>query len=153
MNPKLTDNIAEELPDIPEQHIDFARYIAMGKKQSDAYRLAISPTAKPETVWCEASKLANNPKVRQWIDALKRDTFQEASYSREQYLKDCLEFRDEARKAGNMGAGYQYQQLIGKVAGHVVERTEDLTVKKRDESVDERLERLTGNKQNGKHLH
>lgn len=51
----------------------FAQCIALeGMNQSDAYRECFdTENYKPESIWCEASKLANEPKVVQRIRELK----------------------------------------------------------------------------------
>jgi hypothetical protein len=48
---------------------EFAKGVAKGLTQSDAYRQAYDTEGKPSIVNCEASKLANNPKIAQVIEA------------------------------------------------------------------------------------
>ena len=47
----------------------FAKGVANGLTQSDAYRLAYDTEGKSSIVNCEASKLANSPKIAQLIEA------------------------------------------------------------------------------------
>lgn len=57
---------------LTQQQEDFARAVADGKTQADAYRSSFSvrPGTKPNTVWNEASKLADRPKVAARIEEL-----------------------------------------------------------------------------------
>ena len=48
---------------------EFAKGVAKGLTQSDAYRQAYDTEGKSSIVNCEASKLANNPKIAQLIEA------------------------------------------------------------------------------------
>jgi phage terminase small subunit len=53
----------------PKQR-QFAQLVANGATYTDAYRQAYSDRGKPATARCEASKLANLPKMAEEIDRL-----------------------------------------------------------------------------------
>lgn len=60
----------------------FARLVAEGNSQADAYRQAFNSKAKPESVHVEASKLCADPKVSLRIQELKDDLAEKSLWKR-----------------------------------------------------------------------
>ena len=53
---------------------EFCRFVSQGDSQSDAYRKAFNvKTAKPETVWQMASKMAKKPQVKALLESLFKE--------------------------------------------------------------------------------
>lgn len=142
----------KDLPDIPDNHIIFARLVAEGKTQSDAYRAAVGDTAEATTIWCNASKLASDTKVRQWIDAFKREVFDMHAYTAEAHIKDLQEAVQLCKANGNMGALVNALKAIGQVSGHYIERHENVNETRRQE-LEERMQALAKPEKQQESLH
>jgi len=147
MQNQKTDSIdpIADLPDISEDHLLFARMIAEGKTQSDAYRRAVSDNPHAPTVWTESSKIANNPEVRLWIDAFKREVFNEHAYTASAHVQELNEAIQLCKANGNMGAMVNAMKAKGQVAGHYIERHENVNETRRQE-LSERINLLTNDK-------
>ena len=141
---KLTDNQdpIQDLPDIQDNHILFARLIAEGKSQSEAYRIAIGDTAEAKTIWVNSSKLAADTKVRLWIDAFKREVFNMHLYTAEMHVQELNEAVQLCKANGNMGALVNALKAKGQVAGHYVEKHENVNETRRQD-LQERMSTLT----------
>ena len=62
------DNQQDSLPDLTEKQMNFVLGIQKELSKSDAYRQACDCTnMKPDSIWCNASKLASSTKVAQWL--------------------------------------------------------------------------------------
>jgi hypothetical protein len=155
MQNQKTDNIdpIKDLPDIQENHLLFARLIAEGKSKSDAYRIAVSNETTAASLWALSSKLAADIKVRLWIDAFKREVFNSQAYTAEKHVQELYEAVQLCKANGNMGALVNALKAIGQVAGHYVERTENINETRRQD-LKERMGLLTSNKEEkGEALH
>lgn len=143
MSGEISMKLNTTLPDIAENHVEFAKALAKGARKSDAYRQYISPTAESSTVWAAASRLAADVKVIAWRNAFKRDLIDELGakefYTLKEHLKDLDELAEEAKNAGNYGAAATCKVSQGKAAGLYVNYSE-ITVK--DESVEKLYELL-----------
>ena len=72
--------------------MNFVLGIQKGLSKSDAYRQAYDCTnMKPDSIWCNASKLASSTKVAQWLAYLKASQITEAVYTKKQHLADMAE--------------------------------------------------------------
>lgn len=144
MQNQKTDNIdpVQDLPDIQDNHILFARLIAEGKSQSEAYRSAIGNTAEAKTIWVNSSKLASDTKVRLWIDAFKREVFNANAYTAEKHVQELYEAVQLCKANGNMGALVNALKAIGQVSGHYIERHENVNETRKQELQD-RMQLLT----------
>lgn len=144
-NQKTKPVQAEDLPDIQENHLLFAKCIAEGKTQSDAYRMAIAgPDTTDESIWVQASKLANDNKVRLWIDALKLNVLNATSYSMEMHIAELEEARQLSKNSGNMGAMVNATVAKGKATGKYIDRVEHINTVKTHKSLEDKLSKIIG---------
>lgn len=78
----------------------FAQAVASGMSQAEAYRTHydVDPECKPETIWVESCKLANDPNVSQRVKLLKDEIAAKALWTREdsvRTLKSVIEGNDK----------------------------------------------------------
>jgi hypothetical protein len=142
-----TDSVdpVQDLPDIQDNHILFARLIAEGKSQADAYRQAIGDDCQAASLWANASRLASNDKVRIWIDAFKREVFNSHAYTADKHVQELYEAVQLCKANGNMGALVNALKAIGQVSGHYIERHENVNETRKQELA-ERMNLLTNEK-------
>ncbi len=118
MNMKLT----------PKQ-LHFCQCIANGMSQADAYKESfnVGSNTKLNTIYSEASKLANNPKISKRIDYLinlKEKALVASSVSvRERVLKKLEHFMDNAQPSDSMKI--RSAELLGKSVGLFKEVIQD----------------------------
>lgn len=130
---KMTDGIdlsevAADLPELTPQQMAFVEGILQGKSASEAYRLSYDASSMGKnSVWVEASRLRHHADVSLWIDAAKAAGFGRISCTFEDHMTELARLRGVAERSGNIGAAVQAEQLRGKVAGHYVDRIEDVT--------------------------
>lgn len=129
---KMTDgldpDVAAELPELTAQQMAFVEGILAGKTATDAYRAAYScENSGKNTVWVEASRLKSHPDVSLWIDAARAAGFGRIACTYDDHMRELERLRGLAERSGNIGAAVQAEQLRGKVAGHYVEKHEDVT--------------------------
>lgn len=126
---KITQGVdASELPELTGQQREFVRHILAGKTASDAYRAAYDASNMlPNSVWCEASKLRSNASVAQWLSAARQAHLGTAVITKDQHLQELERLREIALASGNVGAAVLAETTRGKVAGHHIERIEDVT--------------------------
>ena len=104
----------------------FAQKVAAGAVLSDAYREAYSAeNMKDSTVWSEACKLAQHPKVSARVKAIQADI--EADHRtraarREEYVLKRLQ--EEAEGAETDGARVRALELLGKSVSLFTDRVE-----------------------------
>jgi hypothetical protein len=112
----------------PKQ-LHFARCVASGMSQSDAYKEAfdVSKNTKSETVWVEASKLANSKKVARRIEYLvamkEKAIAQNAVSLRGKVLEKLEHFMENAQPNDNMKI--RSAELLGKSVGLFKEVIQD----------------------------
>lgn len=129
---KITDGIdlsaAKDLPDLTAQQMEFVRHILAGKTASDAYRAAYDTSEMlTKTVWAEASRLRSHPGVTAWLAAARKAHLGTAVLTKEAHMQELERLREIALDSGNVGAAVQAEQLRGKVAGHHIEKVQDVT--------------------------
>ena len=129
----------------------FAKLVAGGAVLSDAYRECYSAdTMKDSTVWSEACRLAQNPKVSARIKDIQADM--EADHRtrllrREEWVLKSLQ--EEAVSADNASSRIRALELVGKTVGMFTDRIEQAETSERSASEIEkelkaRLDRLIG---------
>lgn len=134
----------DELPQITEKQMNFVIGILKGKSQSDAYRDAYDCSKSTDnTVWSDSSKLASHPAIAQWLAVARRERFDLARYTVNEYMREQQELYQACRNSGNMGAAVKTHENIGKVAGYYVTQIRDLTPKV-DKDLINQLESLFG---------
>lgn len=123
------------------KELEFARCIASGMTQSDAYREAydVGPTTKPETIHVKASQIAKREKVRTRIDALllakERGITASSLSDREYVLRKLRELSESASSADS--AKIRALELLGKASGLFREQAEDTRKASSDALADE----------------
>ena len=129
----------------------FAQQVAKGSVLSDAYREAYdAENMKDKTIWEEACKLAQHPKVSQRIKTIQADI--EADYRtralrREEYVLKKLQ--DEAEHAETDGSRVRALELLGKTVGLFTDKVEieqdtDKTAAELEADLERRLAALLG---------
>lgn len=87
---------------LTEKQDAFAKAIASGSNQSDAYRAAYNAEKmKPETVWSNASRLLNDSKVSARIAELKAELAKKALWTREMSVKALIKAYKIAEESGS----------------------------------------------------
>jgi len=120
---------AKELPDLTEQQQEFVRQRLAGKNATDAYRAAYDTADMLQrTVWAEASRTNSNPNVAAWLAASREAHLGTAVLTLNGHMAELERLREIALKTGNIGAAVQAEQLRGKVAGHQIERTQEVPI-------------------------
>jgi hypothetical protein len=120
-----TSEVESDLPDLTPQQRKFVEGILSGLSSSDSYRAAYDcSNSKDATVWCEASKLRNHPKISIWIIEATKAGLAHAGRSREQHIRRLDRLQELSIISGNLGAAFQCEQAAGKVAGHYTEHLE-----------------------------
>jgi len=129
----------------------FAQKVAAGSILSDAYRESYAAeNMADKTVWSEACRLAQNPKVATRIKAIQADM--EADHRtrtarREEYVLKRLQ--EEAEGAETDGARVRALELLGKTVGIFTDRVEveqdtDKTAEELEADLERRLSALLG---------
>lgn len=103
----------------------FAQCIASGMSQSDAYREAYNvENSKDESIWCNASQLANDTKVKQRIKELQDILAEEVLYTAKQSFLKFIELQEKALIENNINAAIKAEELKGKLTGLYIDRQE-----------------------------
>ena len=129
----------------------FAKLVASGSMLSDAYRECYSAdNMKSSTLWSEACRLAQNPKVSARIKDIQADMEQSHRtrlLRREEWVLKSLQ--EEAVSADNASSRIRALELVGKTVGMFTDRIEQAETSERSASEIEkeltaRLDRLIG---------
>ena len=129
----------------------FAKLVAGGAVLSDAYRECYSAdTMKDSTVWSEACRLAQHPKVSARIKDIQADMEADRrtiERRREEWVLKRLS--EEADQADNASSRIRALELVGKTVGMFTDRIEQAETSERSASEIEkelkaRLDRLIG---------
>lgn len=122
----------------------FARCIADGMTQADAYRTAfnVKPTTKPQSIWDSASKVIAKPEVAHRVKELKAKLEEKAIWTREMSVKALVQAYKVAQvqnsSTGMAGAikelnamhGYNAPKQVELSGGLQVQKIERVIVKK-----------------------
>ena len=129
----------------------FAKLVAGGAVLSDAYRECYAADSmKDSTVWSEACRLAQNPKVSARIKDIQADMEADRrtiERRREEWVLKRLS--EEADQADNASSRIRALELVGKTIGMFTDRVEQADTTERSASDIERelrakLDRLIG---------
>jgi phage terminase small subunit len=102
----------------------FAREVASGKNQSDAYREAYDAgKMKASSINVNASKLMADAKVAQRVADLRKPIAAKAQMTLESHLRDLMMLRNMAVKEKQISAAISAEIARGKAAGVHIERT------------------------------
>jgi len=124
---KPLDLDASGLPELTEQQQEFVRHLLAGKTASDAYRLAYDTAGmQPSTLWSRAAELRANSKVSAWLSAARQAHLGTAVLTRDMHMAELERIREIALASGNIGAAVAAEQTRGKVAGHHIERIQEV---------------------------
>lgn len=104
----------------------FARAVASGMNQSDAYRAAykVRPDTKPESVNQSASRIMADVNVMSRVAELRAPAAKKAQITLESHLEDLLMLRDRALEEKQYSAAITAEVARGKASGVHVERSE-----------------------------
>lgn len=103
----------------------FARLIAAGETQADAYREAYSAgKMSNRSIWVNASKLAASAKVALRVEELRDEAAKACVVSIEEHLSILRRLRDQAAASKQYAAAIRAEELAGKVSGYYIERHE-----------------------------
>ena len=103
----------------------FAREVASGKSQAQAYRTAYDAgKSKPETIHSKASVLMADGKVAARVAELRKPVAEKAQMTLEGHLLDLMTLRDLAVAANQISAAISAEVARGKASGVHVERSE-----------------------------
>ena len=139
------DNPADSLPDLTEKRLNFVLGIQKGLSKSDAYRQAYDCTKmKPDSIWCNASKMASSTKVAQWLAYLKATQINEAIYTKEAHILDMAEAARACKEAKAWSAYVKAVESLGRCAGHYVDKSEITHIKGTDKDMLDKLENVLG---------
>jgi hypothetical protein len=97
----------------------FAKLVALGMSQSEAYRRVSGTKSKDESVWARGSEWARKVAVR--IDELRQAAKAQATekyvYEYEDAMRECDEALEMAKDAGDSGAMSKAIALKAKLSG------------------------------------
>jgi phage terminase small subunit len=118
---------ASELPELTPNQMEFVRLLLAGKSSSDAYRGAYTTeNMQQNTIWAAASRLRSDAKIDAWLVAGRTAHLGTAVLTKEMHLQELERLRELAMKSGNYGAAVAAEQTRGKVAGHHIERIQEV---------------------------
>ncbi len=139
------ENQSDSLPDLTEKQMNFVLGMQKGLSKSDAYRQAYDCTnMKPDSIWCNASKLASSTKVAPWLAYLKANQITEAVYTKQQHLADMAEAARVCKENKAWSAYVKATESLGRCAGHYVDKTEITDIKQKDKDLLDELEKVLG---------
>lgn len=116
------------LPDLTPKQYGFVCGVLAGMTGADAVRGATDTSAwGSNTIWVEACKLKDHPKVRLWLNRAKAAAGKKAERTAEAHMNRLQELQDMALKGKNFGAAMRGEELIGRVSGHYVDRVRNET--------------------------
>ena len=129
----------------------FAKLVASGSMLSDAYRECYAAdNMKSSTLWSEACRLAQNPKVSARIKDIQADMEADRrtiERRREEWVLKRLS--EEADQADNASSRIRALELVGKTVGMFTDRIEqadtaDRSASEIEKELTARLDRLIG---------
>jgi phage terminase small subunit len=98
----------------------FARHVATGLSQHDAYLAAYDATNMlTNTVYVEACRLAANPKVAQRIEQLREAAWKAEHVTRQSVIHEAMEASRHASENGRHAAAVRGLEIAGKMLGAI----------------------------------
>lgn len=117
----------DDLPELTANQREFVRLRLAGKTGADAYRGAYDVSGMNDrAIWVEASRVSANPKVSLWLSAARQAHLGTAVLTRDSHLAELDRLKEIAIASGNVGAAVKAEELRGKVAGHQVDRVQEI---------------------------
>jgi len=114
----------------------FARLVASGSSQSDAYKDAYNAENMGENaIYVNACKLMANAKVASKVSSLRQEAAEAEGITVESSLAELNRLKKAAVEGNNYGAAVRTEALRGKLAGLYVEKTEDVGLALSDEEL------------------
>jgi len=119
----------------------FAQEVASGKTLSEAYRSAYSTeNMKDSSVWTEASKLMDVPKVAQRVSHVQRAREEKSLLDHARLKRLVLErLHDEAMNAPSDSARIRALELLGKSIAMFTDRVEQDEVSRTSADIEKEL--------------
>lgn len=106
----------------------FARLVAEGKNQSDAYRGAYkAEKMKPTSINEEASRMMANPAIAARVAFLRNEFAPISRLTLEMHIEELERLKELALQAGKFEAAINAEVNRGKASGLYVTKTEDVT--------------------------
>jgi len=139
------DRHVDGLPNLTDKQLNFVLGIQKGLSKSDAYRQACECThMKPDSIWCNASKLASSTKVAQWLAYLKANQITEAVYTTEQHMKDLADAARWCKENKAPSAYVKAIECLGRCSGHYVEKSQITHIQRSNQELLDKLEAMRG---------
>lgn len=121
-------NDADELPELTDKQQKFVNARLAGATKADAVRAATDTSGwKPSSIWTEAAKLSQNPKVRRWLEALNEACLETALTNQAEHLAQLARIRERSLSERAHNAALQAEVKRGEVCGLYVTRVADVT--------------------------
>ena len=143
--------VVKDTDRLTAKHESFAQKVEAGAILSDAYRESYAAENMAyKTVWSEACRLAQNPKVATRIKAIQADMqadHRTRAARREEYVLKRLQ--EEAEQAETDGSRVRALELLGKTVGLFTDKVEieqdnDKTAAELEADLERRLSALLG---------
>lgn len=128
----------------------FAQGVSQGKTLADAYRDAYDcENMKDASIWTEASKLMDNPKVTRRVSAIQTATEEKTLHDQARLRRLVLErLYEESANAESDSARIRALELLGKSIAMFTDKLEQETKERSADEIEReliaRLERLSG---------
>lgn len=126
---KKTEPVAPgaDLPELTAQQQEFVRHILAGKGVAESYRLAYDcSNMQANSVWVAASRLQANADIALWLSAARQACLGTHVVTLRDHQNQLERLREAAMSSGNYGAAVQAELARGKVAGHHIERIQEV---------------------------
>ena len=146
-----TDEI-DGLPHLTGKQAKFVEGIRKGLSKTEAYRQAYDTSRqKPQTTWVRAAELSANSKVKVWLNAIERETFNELSsidkYTKQAYVEEISSIIRLALEDKSYSAINGLLRQKGQALGHLAENINvNKTIRKQDDTLLSQLEAMLGTK-------
>jgi hypothetical protein len=118
---------APDLPELPACDQQFVHLIVTGASAAEAFRMTRDVAHwTPASVWAEASRLRNAPKIVSWIASAMKAGMASTKITIERHVRELERLKELSVASGNMGAAVQCEQTIGKAAGLHIDRVQEV---------------------------
>lgn len=125
--------MSEDLPDLTEKEFAFVNKLFDGKSASDAYRFAYNcEKSSPNTIWVNASRLKASTKVSLWLAQMTKDRVEVGHRTIEVRVARMERLALIAEQSGNIGAAVKAEELVGKLDGHYISLSQNVSSRKDD---------------------
>ncbi len=116
----------EKLPQLTDKQYKFVEGIKKGLSKTEAYRQAYDISKmKVETVWRRAAEVAENSKVKAWLDYVQMEAVSrlvdETSYTLSEHIKELDHIKRLAMDAGQNQVAANCTIAKGKALNHYTE--------------------------------